>query len=78
MSGNRFLETDSFRSRFNSIESVEKTRNKFLLRTCLKKFNFPSPWFNRFSLKENPKNLIKKTRANLIAMSKHEIIDYGP
>ena len=44
----------------NSIESVKKTRNKFLLRTCLKNNNLPSPWFNRFAIKEDPKKLIKK------------------
>ena len=27
---------------------------------------------------QDKKNLIKKTRANLMAMSKHEIINYGP
>ena len=42
----------------NSIESVKKTRNKFLLRTCLKNNNLPSPWFNRFAIKEDPKKLI--------------------
>ena len=46
----------------NSIESVKKTRNKFLLRTCLKNNNLPSPWFKRIDIKENPKNLIKKIK----------------
>ena len=66
-----------------SISSLQNRKEKQLVRLVLKevtslrtKHGLSKKEIDR--VVQNKKNLIKKTRANLIAMSKHEIIDYGP
>ena len=66
-----------------SISSLPNRKEKQLVRLVLKevtslriKHGLSKKEIDR--VVQNKKNLIKKTRANLIAMSKHEIIDYGP
>tara|TARA_B100001123_G_scaffold15979_1_gene18032 strand:- start:2146 stop:2640 length:495 start_codon:yes stop_codon:yes gene_type:complete len=66
-----------------SISSLPNRKEKQLVRLVLKevtslrtKHGLSKKEIDR--IVQNKKNLIKKTRANLIAMSKHEIIDYGP
>ena len=66
-----------------SISSLPNRKEKQLVRLVLKEITSLGTK-HRLSKKEidrlvhDKKNLIKMTRANLIAMSKHEIIDYGP
>ena len=66
-----------------SISSLPNRKEKQLVRLVLKEITSLGNK-HRLSKKEidrvvqDKKNLIKKTRANLIAMSKHEIINYGP
>ena len=66
-----------------SISSLPNRKEKQLVRLVLKevtslrtKHGLSKKEIDR--VVQDKKNLIKKTRANLIAMSKHEIIDYGP
>ena len=66
-----------------SISSLQNRKEKQLVRLVLKevtslrtKHGLSKKEIDR--VVQDKKNLIKKTRANLIAMSKHEIIDYGP
>ena len=66
-----------------SISSLPNRKEKQLVRLVLKEITSLGTK-HRLSKKEidrvvqDKKNLIKKTRANLMAMSKHEIINYGP
>ena len=66
-----------------SISSLPNRKEKQLVRLVLKEITSLGNK-HRLSKKEidtvvqDKKNLIKKTRANLMAMSKHEIINYGP
>ena len=66
-----------------SISSLPNRKEKQLVRLVLKEVTSLRTK-HRLSKKEidrvvlDKKNLIKKTRANLIVMSKYEIIDYGP
>ena len=66
-----------------SISSLPNRKEKQLVRLVLKEITALGTK-HRLSKKEidrvvqDKKNLIKMTRANLIAMSKHEIINYGP
>ena len=66
-----------------SISSLPNRKEKQLVRLVLKEI-ISLGTKHRLSKKEidrvvqDKKNLIKKTRANLMAMSKHEIINYGP
>ena len=66
-----------------SISSLPNRKEKELVRLVLKEITSLGNK-HRLSKKEidtvvqDKKNLIKKTRANLMAMSKHEIINYGP
>jgi len=66
-----------------SISSLPNRKEKKLVRLVLKEVTSLRTK-HRLSKKEidrvvlDKKNLIKKTRANLIVMSKYEIIDYGP
>ena len=41
----------------NSLESVKLTKNKYLMRSELKKSGLKSPWFKRFSVHETPKDI---------------------
>ena len=41
----------------NSLESVELTKNKFLMRKALADSGLKSPWFKRFSVHEIPKDI---------------------
>ena len=66
-----------------SISSLPNRKEKRLVRLVLKevtslrtKHGLSKKEIDR--VVQDKKNLIKKTRANLIAMSKYEIIDYGP
>ena len=66
-----------------SISSLPNRKEKQLVRLVLKEITSLGNK-HRLSKKEidtvvqDKKNLIKKTRVNLMAMSKHEIINYGP
>ena len=66
-----------------SISSLPNRKEKQLVRLVLKEITSLGTK-HRLSKKEidrvvqDKKNLIKKTRVNLMAMSKHEIINYGP
>ena len=66
-----------------SISSLPNRKEKQLVRLVLKEITSLGTK-HRLSKKEidrvvqDKKNLIKKTRANLITMSKYEIINYGP
>ncbi len=41
----------------NSLESVKLTKNKYLMRSELKKSGMKSPWFKRFPVHETPKDI---------------------
>jgi len=41
----------------NSLESVKLTKDKYLMRSELKKSGLKSPWFKRFSVHETPKDI---------------------
>lgn len=41
----------------NSLESVELTKNKYLMRKALKDSGLKSPWFKRFSIQETPEDI---------------------
>jgi biotin carboxylase len=44
----------------NSIESVELTKDKFLMRNALKGAGLKSPWFKRFSVHQAPQELVNE------------------
>ena len=49
--------SESFCIGHNSLESVKLTKNKYLMRSELKKSGLKSPWFKRFSVHETPKDI---------------------
>jgi dimeric dUTPase (all-alpha-NTP-PPase superfamily) len=66
-----------------SISELNNRKEKRLIRLLLKEITSLGTK-DKLSKKEidkivlDKKDIIKRTRANLIVMSKHEIIDYGP
>ena len=74
---------NEYKLAIRSISGLTNRKEKQLVRLVLKEITSLRTR-DKLSKKEidrvvlDKKNLIKKTRANLIAMSKYEIIDYGP
>jgi hypothetical protein len=78
-----YIYSGQFVEAIRSISYLNNRKEKQLIRLVLKKVTSLRK-NNKLSKKDidrivsDKKDIIKRTRTNIVAMSKHEIIDYGP